>query len=77
MRNPAIEKTAAILYRLIIDILERMFYNDGMHNRSGERKGIEMENLEILREEIANGIMQLSNEDCAEILRIIKGDKNE
>lgn len=36
-----------------------------------------MENLEILKEEIANGIMQLSNEDCAEILRIIKGDKNE
>lgn len=36
-----------------------------------------MENLEILKEEIVNAIMQLLNEDCAEILQIIKGDKNE
>lgn len=34
-----------------------------------------MENLEILKEEIVNGIMQLSNEDCKEILDTIKGER--
>lgn len=34
-----------------------------------------MENLEILKEEIINGIIQLSNEDCKGILDTIKGER--
>lgn len=45
-----------------------MFYNDGMHNRSGERKGIEMKSREEREQKAISLLLMLSESELDEFI---------